>query len=65
MSAPNAPPDDKTRSDTGHGAKPRKTEFTVEAAARLREQGAARPSVKEIVKDTNIRFAETLRRLGE
>ncbi|WP_428697271.1 hypothetical protein [Stappia sp.] len=65
MSAPNAPPDNKTRSDTGHGAKPRKPGFTVETAAQLREQGAARPSVKEIVTDTNIRFAETLRRLGE
>ena len=57
MSAPNAPVDDNTRSDTGHRAKPRKTGFTVEAAARLRERGAARPSVEEIVKDTSIRFA--------
>lgn len=65
MSAPNAPVDDKTRSDTGHGAEPRGDGFTVEAAARLREQGAARPSVEEIVTDTNIRFAETLRRLGK
>ena len=65
MSAPNAPADDQTRSDTANSTVPRGDGFTVETAARLREQGAPRPSVREIVTDTNIRFAEMLRRLGE
>jgi hypothetical protein len=51
--------------ETSCGEQRRGPRFSVEEAARRRENGFQPRSVREIAKDVMVRHAETLKRLGE
>lgn len=59
--------DDSSKSpdDTPCSEQRRAPRFSVEEAARRRENGFKPRPVREIAKDVMVRHAETLRRLGE